>query len=137
MARPSKLDNEMILLIKKSVRDGNFITTACAANGITRDCYYKWLERGKESEKDKKYDDIYYQFLYAIKKAEGQAEEDLISELRKGDLGWQSKAWMLERRFRSKYGKEIQVSEDTQIDINLEFYVDSSRPEEETSTADK
>ena len=84
---------EIVEKIAAIVADGNFATVACAACGITETTYYQWLK-----------DDDKPEFSKAIKEAEAQAEMDAVAAIKK-DESWQSKAWLLERKFNTRWAK--------------------------------
>lgn len=48
-------------------------------------------------------------FARTIKKADAEGEAALLLEIKK-DKSWQSKAWILERRHRERWGRAIEVS---------------------------
>jgi len=84
---------EIVAKISAIVADGNFATVACAAVGIAECTYYAWLNDPDKPE-----------FSQAIKEAEAQSEMDAVSIIR-NDGSWQSKAWLLERKFKTRWAK--------------------------------
>jgi hypothetical protein len=69
------------------------------------------LERGKKEEEP------YTGFLDAIEKAQACAEQDLLAAIKK-DTSWQSKAWILERKFPKKWGRKMELK--AEFDIHAE-----------------
>jgi len=84
---------EIVAKIASIVAQGNFATVASAACGIAECTYYAWLNDPDKPE-----------FSQAIKEAEAQAEMDAVSII-KNDESWQSKAWLLERKFKTRWAK--------------------------------
>lgn len=99
MARRSKLTSAMSQKICKQIEKGMTIKRACQISGISEATYYEWLNRAEKGESK------YIDFSEALKKAEAKAQETLISKLSENDQ-WQSKAWILERRFASEWGRK-------------------------------
>ena len=101
--RPSKIfDAEMIATLADLLRSGAMIDSACAAVGIHRDSFFEWMKRGRLEESGP-----YKDFSDTIKKALADAENSLVSGIRAaGSMQWQAMAWLLERRFRERWGKD-------------------------------
>ncbi|MGR5997055.1 hypothetical protein ACT7DF_12880 [Bacillus cereus] len=47
MARPMKLNDELINRLTQYIKVGNYIETACALVGISRSIVYVWLKQGR------------------------------------------------------------------------------------------
>jgi hypothetical protein len=47
--------------------------------------------------------------LAAIEKAESTGESELLSQVEKAKPGWQSKAWMLERRWPHRWAARVRT----------------------------
>ena len=99
MARPDKLTEETHNAIVAAVAAGNYMETAAAYAGISKDTLYKWLKRGRRCERGK-----YRQFTDAVEKAQGESEVRDLQAIGL-DSSWQSKAWRLERRFPQNWGR--------------------------------
>ena len=50
IGRPTKLTPALQARIVKLVREGNYPETAAQSEGVHRDTYYSWMERGRERE---------------------------------------------------------------------------------------
>lgn len=100
MARPSKLTPELAEKIASYISTGNYASVVCGLVGITETTYYSWLEKGRKAKSGK-----YLEFLESIKKAEAAREAKWIKDI-DGDPSWQSKAWLLERRYSERWGKK-------------------------------
>lgn len=107
MGRPSKIDPEVTKTVSNLLRAGAMIDAACSSAGISRDTFYEWLKRGR-TDKSGPYKD----FADTIKKALADAENSLVAGIRKaGGQQWQALAWLLERRFRERWGRDLPGSE--------------------------
>lgn len=120
--RPTKLTPERQAKIVDCISKGNYLVTACRANGITKTCYLHWLERAELEENNG--GGIYYDFSLAIKKAEADAETELASMIRETALEkreWLPAMTFLERRHPERWGRKdrstIQIEETKQIII--------------------
>ena len=98
---PTKLTPEIIVKLAVLIEEGNFMQPALALLGIPRRSYYYWLERGEQDEADEK-KTIYTQLLHTIKKADAACERRNVLGVQAGELGWQSKSWLLERKFPTR-----------------------------------
>jgi transposase len=92
MGRPSKRTPEAEKRILDALRAGNYVEAACAYGGISIETYSQWRKKFPE-------------FLEATQKAIAESEVALVATIRK-DESWQSKAWLLERRFNDRWGKQ-------------------------------
>lgn len=124
--RPSKLTQEIINSIKQYLTDGNFISVTCKAVGINTDTFYEWTKLGLElvtereqCETDKapipfldSHERLLYQFAEAIEKAEALGEIGLLNNIKMGAPGWQGSAWIMQRRWRERWGDSRQADTD-------------------------
>lgn len=100
MARPSKLTPELAEKIANYISTGNYASVVCGLVGVGDSTFYRWLEKGAKAKSGK-----YREFWEAIKKAESAREAKWIKDI-DGDPSWQSKAWLLERRYPERWGKK-------------------------------
>ena len=99
--RPTKLTPELQAEMVKLVELGNYMDTAAACCGVTRDTFHAWMKRGVREGKGP-----YYEFSDALKRAEGRAEAAALVRIRKaGQTSWQADAWYLERKMPRKWGR--------------------------------
>ena len=114
--RPTSLTPEVQKAIVDCIRAGNYRSVAAAAAGVHRNRLAEWEKRGEDGEEP------YAGFACALRKAEADAEIELLAELRAAKPGitgvtgadlWQTKAWMLERRYASRWCARVkqQVAE--------------------------
>ena len=104
MANKEIISVEIITKVCNAVKLGMSIGRAATYAGISRQSYYDWRKLGKE-----KPDSMYGLFLENIRKAESEAEIKLLIDIQK-DEAWQSKAWILERRFPNEWGRKDALS---------------------------
>jgi hypothetical protein len=116
IGRPTSLTPEVQTAIVEALRAGNYRSTAAAAAGVHRNSLINWEKWGEEGKAP------YAEFLCAMQKAEAEAEMTLLAELRAAQPGtpgvsgadvWTTKAWILERRFSSRWCARVkqQVAE--------------------------
>ncbi len=113
---PTKLTTEIIAKLAALVEEGMFMQPALALLGIPRRSYYYWLERGEQDEADGE-KTIYTQLLHTIKKADAACERRNVLGVQAGELGWQSRAWILERKYRTRWGNHFSLSLDQAQDF--------------------
>lgn len=109
MGRPTSLTPELQAAIVACIEAGNYRVTACASVGIHRHTLQNWEKWGLEGKAP------YVDLLAALLKAEAKSEVDLLASVRNAESGdlWQNKAWMLERRFATRWCAKVkqQVAE--------------------------
>ena len=100
----SKLSQKVVDTICKYLSEGNYLTVACEAAGITTETLRRW---GRQADAG---DEAYIGLMVALKEAEAQAEAKRLSRIDKaGDKSWQALAWILERTKPQKYGQTTRV----------------------------
>lgn len=114
--RPPTLTPLVALKIVTMILEGNRPRTACAASGITKRAYDRWLARAREwmeaeefdgdLEKIPDHERIYVEFSLMVEAAEGEAERLMLQKALSGRRGWQAAVQVLERRFASGWSKE-------------------------------
>lgn len=122
IGRPTKLTPELQTTICQFIREGNYISTACEAVGIWPTTYNDWLKRGETDTEG-----IYNDFYYCVKKAEAEAEAQLVREARAhSKRNVVAPLALLDRRFRKHWGQtpqpinlgDTKVVQITRITIN-------------------
>ena len=120
MGRKLKQDNAQERLLQ-AVRKGLTIDDACAYAGIVKQTYYNWLNKDVESIKDDEERKKFVQFLQDIKKAQSECQMYCLDFIMK-DKSWQSKAWLLERRFPDRWAKkDMTINENNEKVINFTY----------------
>ena len=97
--RPSKFSPEICEVILAALRRGAHIDIACTIGEIDIKTFYSWLKKGKQQESGE-----FRDFLQSIKKTLAEYELDVLSVIEAAPE-WQSKAWILERRFPKRWAK--------------------------------
>ena len=85
--QPTKLTPKVFKAIVKSVRNGNYFSTACEAAGVSEKTGDEWLRRG-EGKDDRKKTKLYAEFATEIRQAKAHAEEVMVSVLKKAAIGF-------------------------------------------------
>lgn len=99
--RPTKLTPEMQRRVADLVRAGNYVETAAACSGISKDTLYRWLKRGARARSG-----IYRDFAEAVEKAQAESEaRDVTLIATAARDQWQAAAWRLERKFPERWGR--------------------------------
>jgi len=99
--RPTKLTPELQEEILRYISADNYFETSCWAVGITPQTGYNWLKRGERESSG-----IFREFYLAVKRAEAKAEILNVAYIKAGTDNWQSRAWILERKFPDRWGKK-------------------------------
>jgi transposase len=114
--RPSKAAPEVMGEFLKAIRAGNYIETAAAYAGLSKQSVYDWMKKGARKESPE-----FIGFLDAVKKAQAQNEARDIALISKAaEKQWQAAAWKLERMFPARWGQRIRVTVDQEQHAFLE-----------------
>ena len=107
--RPSKAEQlltpEMLEHVGKLLAEGHYQETVSDFLGIRRETWWAWMQRGEREPES-----IYAEFSNVVKKASAAAEIMLAQEIRYGADNWQSRAWIMERRFPKRWGKRVEIT---------------------------
>jgi transposase len=107
--RPSKAEQlltpEMLEQIARLLLEGNFKETVADFLGVDRKTWWNWEQRGQREPNS-----IYEEFFHVVKRASAGAEIALLRSIRHGAPGWQSNAWVAERRFPQRWGKRVEIT---------------------------
>lgn len=103
MGRPSKLTPEVELVILDAIEKGNYRATAAALAGVHRNTLSNWMRWGEEGKEP------YAEFNCAMERAEARAESTLLEVVKVADAGWQGSAWLLERRWASRWSQRVRT----------------------------
>jgi transposase-like protein len=107
VGRPTKLTPEIQERIVELLKAGNYVETACAVVGIGRTTYYDWMKKAEESTRANKYT----RFHDAVRQAKAWSEARLVAMINKhAEKIWQAAAWMLERKYPERWGRNRKVS---------------------------
>ncbi len=104
--RPTVLTEAVQATILANLRAGNYLATSCRAAGISPRTLETWRQRHREGDPRA---DRLTDFVRCVKKAISEGETDLLGKVRAGGPGWQSAAWILERRWRDRWGRNPNV----------------------------
>jgi len=120
----SKKNPEIISKILALIRGAVPTEAACAMAGLPRPTWYDWMSKDEE---------LKTQYQEAV----AASEATLVLEIKK-DLSWQSKAWLLERRFPERWRKREEVSQNNKTDqtIRLVWGDEQDAKKEETKHDD-
>lgn len=118
MGRPSKLNEELIAKMYDEIAEGLPVSYTCDLFGISQVSFSNWMIQGKKDSEEENEDSIYYAFFVAIKKAQAIFVKKIGQEIRKGEQGWQGKAWWLERTRQDFMPKQqIQADDEGKVTV--------------------
>ena len=125
MAGLKKISKEKINQIVEAVRAGNFIETAAAFAGLSKQTLYNWLKEGarerdrrESGEKPDRTKDLYVQLSLQIEQAMAEAEmRDVEIITRAAEQQWQAAAWRLERKYPDRWGRKVAVDAKQEITL--------------------
>jgi transposase len=100
---PTALSPEVQQRIVALLAEGNYLSTACGAAGITYHTFRWWQRRWQEGDPDAQRFDEFFRVVDVASKA---AESNALGRIRTGEPNWQANAWFLERRFPQRWGRQ-------------------------------
>ena len=100
--RPTSLTPAVHAKIVDAISKGLPNCVAAQLAGINQASLYNWQIRAEKGESP------YFELFEDLKAAEAAAQEACLEKIRT-DESWQSKAWMLERRWPAAYGRKDAV----------------------------
>jgi len=130
MARPTKLCPELQAKIVAAVKAGNYIETAAAYAGISKNTLYTWLRKGANADSRQS---PYRRFHDALGEALAVAEVLDVATIRAASKKqWQAAAWRLERKYPERWGRKqvMQIKESDEAIESAEVDLSSYSPEE-------
>lgn len=134
MPRPTNLTPEVQKRIVDAIRAGNYAATAAKSAGVAEPTYYQWLERGEGRSKNRPANQVYVDFVEAIRQAEADAEIEVAAstykDLRGPDATIADKLKYLQVRYPERWGRSR--TEITGADGNaLAIRVTVERPDDD------
>ena len=121
MGRKTKLEDDIHQRLILAIERGLTIADACEYSGISEKTYYNWLNKDTTQIKDDEERKKFVQFLQDIKKAQSECQMYCLDFIMK-DKSWQSKAWLLERRFPDRWAKkDMTINENNEKVINFTY----------------
>lgn len=116
MARPSKLNIELIKRIGEELATGLPMTTVCDYLSITTASISNWMIKG---EKDFNNEDetLEAELFDTIKKSRAEFERFANKRIVAGEQGWQGTAWWLERTRTQYMPKQEVVAEEGKVQV--------------------
>lgn len=108
MAQPLKLTDATRDRIVQAILAGNYMETAAAYAGISKQTLYRWIQMADEPDADP----IYRDFRDAVETARAQSEIRNVALIQKAanDGTWQAAAWYLERTNPRRWGRRDSVA---------------------------
>ena len=116
MARPSKLNEQLIQDFCEKLRTGLSAQTTCDLLMVTQSSYNLWLRQG-EQDLNNDIDSLYASFSLEIKKAKAEFEEIASRRIINGEQGWQGTCWWLERTNQKYMPKQEVVAEEGKVQV--------------------
>ena len=121
MGRKIKLEDDIQQRLILAIERGLTIADACEYSGISEKTYYNWLNKDTTQIKNDEERKKFVQFLQDIKKAQSECQMYCLDFIMK-DKSWQSKAWVLERRFPDRWAKkDMTINENNEKVINFTY----------------
>src|SRR5665811_748534 len=95
---PTKFNKSRAKSIIEAIAKFVPYTMVADANQIDRSTLYDWINKGLEDLRNGK-KTAFARFSYTLKKRECEGVCQLLDDIKAGVKSWQSRAWILERRF--------------------------------------
>ena len=122
--RPNLLDNspEIREAILQYIEEGLAFSEACSLAGVSRQTLYNYMQSGAANIRKEDYEQENAQFYLLVKQAEAQSELNSLKKINNAaniPAFWGAAAFLLERRYPDRYGKQdrLTVQSTSRIDI--------------------
>ena len=115
--RPTKFNKSRADSIIEAIAKFVPYTMVADAHQIDRSTLYDWINKGLEDLKNG-HKTTLARFSYTLKKRECEGVCQLLDDVKEGVKSWQSRAWILERRFPMDFA--LGAQELTQLRQELE-----------------
>lgn len=102
IGRPTKFNPARAKSIIEAIAKLAPYTAIAEAHQIDRSTLYDWIQKGFEDLKEGNKTAL-ARFSYTLKKRECEAIIQLLDDIKMGVKSWQSRAWILERRFPTEF----------------------------------
>jgi hypothetical protein len=98
--------------MEEVLRAGAPVKVAYESCGVNKSTFANWIKKAEGDEfSNVEYEDSPFMiFRDRMITAFAEGEVKLLRELRLGEIGWQAKAWILERTRFSQYGLKQEIS---------------------------
>ncbi len=91
-----------------ALRQGAFPSAAAEASGVPRQTFSDWMRRGSQQKRGI-YHELYLRVMEAMAEGELRALEQVQAAAEKD---WKAAAWILERRYRSRWARTVEPPEE-------------------------
>lgn len=125
--RSSKLTNSLMNRLVEAIAEGNYYEAACSYAGIHYATYRDWMVKG-ERDLQEGVESNYTELYEAVKKAEAEAEVNLVKQWKKHTPGdWKAIATFLERRYPDRWSRrhavELTGKGGGPVELQRQYYV--------------
>lgn len=104
MGRQTECTPEIAERLAETVREVGFVKPACMLIGLPISTHNQWMEKGEAALEAGDVSSPYYSYADTIKKAVADWQLRKLGKIDRGEQGWQSAAWGLERSDFATYG---------------------------------
>lgn len=115
----TKLQPEVVASVLASLANGNYISTACAAAGITERTFRNWRDK---AESDDPAAQPYREFLDLCNEARALGETENVATIKAAAAtNWTAAAWLLERQYPERWGRRDAVHQTGDVQHRVVF----------------
>lgn len=109
--RPVELTAEIQIVICDAIGRGLYMAEAAAVAGISKETLYDWVRRGARAKRKGRFaagELPFITFSDAVKRSLAELQVNFLDNIHNaaGNGVWQAAAWLLERRFQGKWGRD-------------------------------
>ena len=104
---------------------GHYLRTACIAAGISKSTVYSWLKLGRKQDSGE-----FHEFAQAVDKAQANFEMEQVANVREAaKTDWKAGTWLLERKFPGRWGLQIRITVEAELNAALDKLERALSPE--------
>lgn len=118
MARPSKLNEELIDELCEWVETDTPFQYCAQGCGVLYETFLNWMSQGEKDLMDG-LETIQAELFYRIKKTYANVVRKSVMKIKSGDRSWTGEAWIRQRRDNEFMDKQEIKSGDERVVVNL------------------
>lgn len=118
IGRPTLCSPETVHKILSAIATGSHWKPACEAAGVDYTTVRGWVEKADRDRLAGLTESPYLYFVERLKRAEAEAEVELAKVVAGTSDDWRAQAFILERRYRDRWGKQDAPSVAVQVVVS-------------------
>lgn len=121
-SRKAAIDAAKAQTLLDGVAVGMSLDDSCQLAGVPRSTFFDWIRKGRQPGARKEYRDLVAKVDLALAQFK---QRQLAGIDAAGGEEWQARAWLLERKFPSEFGRRTRL--DSNVTVQAQPFIDASK----------